>query len=91
MKMVLEITDDEVMNDFCAQHGYQETIIQYGLDDEESKPKANPESKQEFMERILGEIVENAVNTYRVNKAVENARQTAAASPFKLEKKGKSK
>ena len=75
---------DRVINGFCGQFRYQETV-EDGVD-EDGLPVmvVNPESKPVFAKRMLAKVIKDTVRTYEANQASETARLAAIASADEL-------
>ena len=61
---------DGIKDDFCAQYGYKATI--------DGQP--NPETKNQFIKRKIGEFIKESVKAYRTYAAAESARTTAISN-----------
>jgi hypothetical protein len=70
MKYKNQEQEDLAVDALCANYGYSETI-----DDE-----PNPETKKQFHDRMLVEFVENNIEKYRTDNAIETARDIAIES-----------
>lgn len=71
--ITLTIPDEvavRVRNGFCYQQGYQDTI----------NDKPNPETKTQFMKRMLTEHIKLQVKAYETTLSMETARQEAELS-----------
>lgn len=63
-----------ILNDFCAYHGYQATLV-----DENGVETANPQTRALFAKAKVAEFVKNSVKSYRANAEAELARQAQIA------------
>jgi hypothetical protein len=65
---------DRVLDAFCKQRGYQETVT--ASDSVTIIP--NPESKAAFVKRTLKEVVINDVRQYEMSQASQEASKAAS-------------
>lgn len=65
---------DRVLNGFCGQFNYQETISQT---DEKGEMTTTPnsETKLNFMKRMLMKGIKNAVKSYEIQQATKTVRE----------------
>jgi hypothetical protein len=64
----------QINEDFCAYHGWKSTIP------DPQNPQAtipNPETKNAFIKRKVGEFIKESVLAFNANKDVQTARQSA--------------
>lgn len=68
MKITIEIPD-EFLEPFCLNFGYQLEVT-----DEKGELVPNPEKQADFAQRMLEEVVWNAVKSWNANAAQDAAR-----------------
>lgn len=78
MRIVLSISDEleaeEAINAICNIHGYQEIINDI----------PNTETKQQFAESILKDLINGYVKTDRIRKATEEAVSNVPDQPINI-------
>lgn len=67
---------DRILNSFCAQHNYQETIL-----DAEGQNILNPQTKAQFFKAKVAEFVKQSVLAYEADQAETAAREIALSTP----------
>jgi hypothetical protein len=76
-KITINIPDTKlqrILNGLAYQYGYQDEIEQPGPGRRDTKVP-NPETKQQFVRRMLKRLIIQAVQQYESNEAAEQARQ----------------
>lgn len=69
---------NSIVVDFCAAHGYTTAVI-----DESGVSSPNPETRPQFMRRMMKEFITQSVRSYRAAQAYAAA--DAAIEPANLE------